>query len=307
MVRTFKTKLLAVSTAILALIAVGKIRAASVRAADVSYQVVANWAQLPAATQWGVMTGVDVDSNDNVYTFQREQPSSEVIVFDARGKFLKSWGEDEFPGAHALRILRDGHVWITDRKLQQVLEFDLDGKLLMSIGQKGISGANNSEDSFNGISDVAMAENGNLLVSDGEGPNTRVVKIAPDGKFIKFWGTKGADPGQFDTPHSIAIDSQGRVWVCDRGNKRLQIFDEDGKFLDQMTQFGSASSIVIKKDMVYVAATAPENRITIGTTDGHVVSTIDGLSSPHEIAVDSNGASYAADTNGKAVLKYVKK
>jgi streptogramin lyase len=307
MERTFKTKILAVGVAILALIAVRMMLAAGVGAADVSYQLVADWAQLPATTQWGVMTGVDVDSNDNVYTFQREQPSSEVIVFDARGKFLKSWGENEFPGAHALRVLHDGHIWITDRKLQQVLKFDLDGKLLMSIGQKGVSGANDSEDSFNGVSDVAMAENGNLFVSDGEGSNTRVVKIAPDGKFIKFWGTKGADPGQLNTPHSIALDSQGRVWVCDRGNKRLQIFDQDGKFVDQMTQFGSASSIVIKKDIVYVAATAPENRITIGTTDGHVLTTIDGLSSPHEIAVDSNGAIYAAETNGKAVLKYVKK
>jgi sugar lactone lactonase YvrE len=297
----------ALGMGLIAFSAVATIHRVSVRAADVSYQPVDNWAQLPSGTQWGVMTGVDVDSKDNVYTFQREQPSSEVIVFDAHGKFLKSWGENEFPGAHALRILRDGNIWITDRKLEQVLKFDLDGKLLMSIGQKGVSGANDSEDSFNGVSDVAMAENGNLFVSDGEGPNTRVVKISPDGKFIKFWGTKGADPGQFNTPHSIAIDSKGRVWVCDRGNKRLEIFDQDGKFLDQMPQFGAASSIAIKKDMVYVAATAPENRITVGTTDGHVTATIDGLNSPHEIAVDSTGAIYAAESNGKAVVKYIKK
>jgi peptidylamidoglycolate lyase len=302
-----KMKFLALGVALFALAAATLIRTANATPADQSYQLVDNWAQLPSGTQWGVMTGVEVDSKDNVYTFQREQPSSEVIIFDAHGKYLKTWGENEFPGAHALRILHDGFIWITDRKLEQVLKFDLDGKLLMSIGQKGVSGTNDSNDSFNGVSDVAMAENGNLFVSDGEGPNTRVVKIAPDGKFIKFWGTKGADPGQLNTPHSIAIDSKGRVWVCDRGNKRIQIFDQDGKFLDQMAQFGAASSIVIKKDMVYVAATAPENRITIGTTDGHVLTTIDGLNSPHEIAVDSTGAIYAAESNGKAVIKYVKK
>lgn len=297
---------LALATLALAIAAVGTLNGHAADAA-LQYQRVENWAKLPDGTLWGVMTAVDIDSKGNIYAFQRGEPTSKVIVFDAQGKYLKSWGADEFPGAHSLRVLRDGSIWITDRKLEQVLKFDTDGKALLSIGQKGVAGDNNSEDSFNGVSDVAMAANGDLFVSDGEGPNTRIVKFTKEGKFIKFWGTKGSDPGQFVIPHNVAIDSKGRVWVCDRGNKRLQVFDQDGKFLDQFTQFGTASSLFITSDdMLYVADGAPENRIIIGTTDGKVLGTIDGLNGPHSLAVDSSGAVYVAESGGKSVLKYMR-
>lgn len=272
-----------------------------------NYRLVENWAQLPAATQWGVMSAVGVDSKDNVYAFQRDEPTSKVMVFDSHGKFLRSWGDGTFPYPHGLRILRDGNVWVTDRKMQQVVEFSPTGDLLMTIGQKNEAGDNNSTDKFNGVSDVVMAPNGDLFVSDGEGANTRVVKISKDGKFIKFWGSKGSLQGQFDGPHCIAMDSKGRVWVGDRGNKRIEIFDQDGNYLDQMTQFGTPASIFITAgDTVYVAAPAPENRVTIGTLDGQILQKIEGLNSAHGIAVDSTGAIYVAESSGKAVLKYTR-
>ena len=220
---------------------------------------------------------------------------------------MKTWGEGTFPYAHGMRALRDGFIWTTDRQAQVVLKFDADGKQLFSLGQKGVAGNMDSTDAFNGASDVAMAENGDIFVSDGEGQNTRIVKFSKDGTFMKSWGTKGAGPGQLQTPHAIFIDSRGRVWVGDRGNKRLQIFDQDGKFLDQMTQFGTPASLFIQGDMLYVAAPAPENRVTIGTTDGKVLETIDGLDAPHGIAVDAGGAIYVAQSGGKAIVKFVKK
>jgi len=277
------------------------------RGADATYHLVEHWAQLPPGTEWGVMTAVGVDAQNNVYAFQRSEPTSKVIVFDAHGKHLRTWGEGAFTYPHGLRVLGDGFVWIADRQMQQVLKYDATGKLMLSLGRKGVAGDNNSADAFNGASDVVTAPNGDIFVSDGEGGNSRVVKFAKDGTFIKSWGTKGAGQGELNTPHNIAMDSKGRVWVCDRGNKRLQVFDQNGTYLDQMTQFGAPASIFITRDdVMYVAASEPENRVTIGTTDGKVLETIEGLNYPHGIAVDGNGAIYVAESFGKAVLKFVK-
>ena len=273
---------------------------------DRAYRQVENWAQLPPGYAWGTMSAVAVDAKGHVYGFQRDDPTSKVIVFDKHGKFLKTWGEGWFPYPHGMRVLRDGSIWTTDRQAQLVLKFDPDGKLLFSLGQKSGAGNMESTDTFNGASDVAMAENGDLFVSDGEGQNTRVVKFSKDGKFIKTWGTKGAAPGQMQTPHAIFIDGKGRVWVADRGNKRLQVFDQDGTFLDQLTRFGTPVSLFIQGDTLFVAAPAPENKVAIGTTDGKVLDVIEGLDSPHGIAVDASGAIYVAQSGGKSILKFVK-
>src|SRR5438552_1794902 len=113
---------------------------ASARAATGTYRLVENWAQLPPGTEWGVMTAVGVDAQGNVFAFQRSEPTSKVMVFDARGKYLRTWGEGAFTYPHGLRVLRDGMVWIADRQMQQVLKYDAGGKLLMSLGQKGVAG-----------------------------------------------------------------------------------------------------------------------------------------------------------------------
>src|SRR5262245_903958 len=277
------------------------------RPAASGYRLIDHWAQLPPGVEWGVMTAVGVDANDNVFAFQRSEPTSKVMVFDAHGKYLETWGDSAFTYPHGLRVLSDGFVWIADRQMQQVLKYSPHGQLLMSLGQKGVAGDNSSTDKFNGASDVLTAPNGDIFVSDGEGGNSRVVRFAKDGRFINAWGSKGAGQGQLNTPHNIAMDSKGRIWVCDRGNKRLQLFDQNGAYLDQMTQFGTPAAIFItKNDIVFVAASEPENFVTIGTTDGRLVDKIEGLNSPHGIAVDSTGAVYVAESFGKAVLKFVK-
>jgi DNA-binding beta-propeller fold protein YncE len=301
-------------TSILAALVGALIRPRAVRGGDTpaTYQQVENWAQLPDGGQWGVMAAVAADSKGNVYAFQRAE-QAKVMVFDANGKFLKSWGETEFEFPHGLGVAPDGSVWAADKKREQLLKFSPDGKLLMTIGERDVTGDATSQNTFNGLSDMAQAKNGDIFVSDGENSapgvppyNNRVLKFSKDGKFVKMWGTKGEGPSEFSAPHCIAVDSKENVWVGDRGNKRLQEFDQDGKFLNQMTQFGAPASIYItRNDVMYIG---DGNKVVIGKTDGTVLDTIDNVNDPHGIAVDENtGAVYVAQVGPKAVLKFIKK
>lgn len=283
------------------------VAAVTARAAD-SYQLVGKWAEFPAGfTDWESATGVDVDAQDNVYVFQRNTPMP-IMVFDRNGKFLRGWGAGMFQLPHFLRVDSTGSVWVTDRGNMQAFEFDLNGRPLMTLGKKGVTGNNTSQDAFNGMADLAVAENGDIFVADGEGPNTRVVKFSRDGKFIQWWGGKGTEPGQFNTPHSIAIDAAGRVFVADRSNNRIQIFDQTGKFLEQWTNFGTPWGLFIRGELIYVVDGTDNNRLLIaGIRDGKVVDRVEGLSNPTAVTVDSRGVIYIAEVNGRNVKKFVKK
>lgn len=282
--------------------------------ADGTYQQVDNWG-LPAGGVWGVMSAVGVDAKDNVFAFKRSDPgqkdgplNSKIMVFDPSGKLLRTWGENFVLSAHGLRLDSDGFVWITDKTGDQVFKFSPSGELLMTLGKKGVAGGMDSKDAFNGPSDVVVAKNGDIFVTDGESSNARVVKFSKDGTFIKFWGSRGSDPGQLADPHSIALDSAGRVYVANRINKRIEVFDSDGKYLNQLPQFGAPACIYITKDdTLYVAAGAPQNWIAIGTTDGKILDKITGLNGPHWVTVDSTGAIYVAEVPGMSLKKFVKK
>ena len=298
----------------LVVLVVAAIQPFHARAADATYQQVDNWG-LPAGGVWGVMSAVGVDANNNVYAFKRSDPgqtseplNSKVMVFDPSGKLLRTWGENFVGSAHGLRLDSSGFVWITDKTGDQVFKFSPDGKLLMTLGKKGVVGDMNSTDAFNGPSDVVVAKNGDIFVSDGESSNARVVKFSKDGTFIKSWGTRGSGPGQLSDPHSIALDSAGRVYVANRLNKRIEVFDSDGKYLNQLPQFGAPSCIYISKDdTLYVSATEPENWVVIGTTDGKALGKITGLKGPHWVTVDSTGAVYVAEVPGMSLKKFVQK
>jgi len=194
----------------------------------------------------------------------------------------------------------------------------------MRLGRAGV--AADGPDTFNKPSDVVTAPNGDIFVADGHGgdSNARIVKFSKDGKFIKAWGKKGSGPGEFDTPHALAMDSQGRLFVGDRGNSRIQIFDQDGKFLEEWRQFGRPSGIYIdRKDMIYVAdhqSSAKLNPgfkrgIRIGSVkDGRVLALIPGLGADPEtqsvgegVVADGRGNVYWAETSGMNVRKFVLK
>src|SRR5262245_54852534 len=257
-----------------------------------------------------------------------------ILKFDSSGKLVRSFGEELLVFPHGLHVDREGNVWVTDgvnrgNKGQQVLKFSPDGKVLLRLGKAGVAGG--GPDEFNAPSAVVTAPNGDIFVADGHGGNTnaRIVKFAQDGKLIKAWGRKGSGPGELDTPHAIAMDSQGRLFVGDRNNNRIQIFDQNGKFLDEWKQFSRPSGVFIdKNDTIYVTDSESNTRrhpnwkrgIRIGSArDGKVTAFIPdpepnpdsgpgaGTSAAEGVAADSQGNVYGAEVGPRALKKYVRK
>jgi DNA-binding beta-propeller fold protein YncE len=285
-----------------------------------------NWAQIPPGIEWGQVISAQPDSHGNLWVFHRSDPA--ILEFDASGKFVKSFGAGMFVQPHGLAIDRDGNIWVTDAsakdgKGQQVFKFSPDGKVLMTLGKAGVAGA--GPDTFNGPCSVVIAPNGDIFVADGHGgdTNARVVKFSKSGKYIKEWGKKGSGPGEFDTLHSIAMDSKGRVFIADRGNSRIQIFDQDGKFIAQWKQFGRPSGIYISKsDTLYSVDSQSDEKtnpgvqrgIRIGSAkDGSVKLFIPDTSTDPKIALaegvsaDAKGdVVYAAGVSSMALHRFVK-
>jgi peptidylamidoglycolate lyase len=296
------------------------------------YSVVHGWPQLPPGFVLGQVSGVAIDSHNHVFVFHRAEnswatdkshfiASPAVLCFDgASGKLLFSWGENRFLDPHGLRVDRNDNVWVTDRGLQQVLEFTHDGKPLLTIGTERTAGVDGTH--FNLPTDIAFAANGDIYVSDGYG-NNRVAKFSPDGKFLFDWGKKGDGPGEFNLPHSVAVDAEGLVYVADRSNSRIQIFDANGKFLKmwKSEELGRPWSLTVGPDnLLYVVdggdlKPAPPDRGRVLKLDlsGKILAkwsrygNYDGqIYWGHDLAVGKDGAVYVGDVyHGMRVQKFV--
>jgi DNA-binding beta-propeller fold protein YncE len=277
-----------------------------------SYVVSSTWAQLPAGVEWGKVIAVASDSKDNIWVLRRSEPS--VLVLTADGKFLKTWGQGLFAqGAHSIYVDHEGFVWTTDNTDNTVYKFNQDGKLLMQLGRRGRAGDNRSQDLFDGPSSVAVAPNGDFFVTDGY-RNSRIVKFSKEGRFLKIiGGVKSSAPGQFDLPHAVVIDAKGRLIVSDRNNKRVQILDQEGTFIEEWPTLDlvrPAGLIAMADGTVYVSDTNPEGSTIKIVRDGKMTGLIGGLDGlPHFIAMDRSGAIYMADARvgGETVKKIVKK
>jgi DNA-binding beta-propeller fold protein YncE len=197
---------------------------------------------MPDGWKFGRVSAVASDSSGEVYVFQRGPKADPIVVFDAKGKYLRSWGKGLFGQAHGMRVDRDGHLWVTDNGDHQVMKFTRTGELLLKLGIRGQAGTDAK--TFNKPTDIAFGANGDFYVSDGYG-NSRVVKFSKDGKYLMDWGKKGSAPGDFNLPHSIAVDSKGLVYVSDRENNRIQIFDPNGKFLREWKHLGATQNLFI--------------------------------------------------------------
>lgn len=318
------------------------------------YETIRNWAPLPEGRMWGSTAGIDIDPDGrSVWAIDRCGANScagsnrpVLLKFDASGKFIRGFGGGMFIFPHGMHVDREGNVWVTDgrtanpQELEKfpdakgkghtVVKFSPEGKVLLTLGKPGVAG--NPPDLFNEPNDVIIAPNGDIFVSDGHSgqnpkaqPDTiaRIVKFDRNGKFIKTWGKLGSAPGEFRTPHALVFDSRGRLIVADRGNHRLQLFDQEGKFLTEFREFGRISGMYIRDDLLYAidsesnATNHPGWRkgVRIGSArDGkvmyfvppHMTDTPEGAAG-EGVAVDSSGDVYGAEVTVRGLTKYIKR
>jgi DNA-binding beta-propeller fold protein YncE len=298
------------------------------------YHVDEGWAKLGRA--WGGVSAVDMDRDGkSVWVFERcsgaddgcllNKTLNPVLKFDAGGALVKSWGAGDFVYPHGIFIGKDDHVWLVEGVSRSgaaignsVREYTPDGKLLRTMGKEGVSGSD--DNTFNGASDVLVAPDGSIFVADGHDnkTNNRILKYDSRGKLLLSWGKLGAGPGEFNSPHGLAMDREGRLYVADRSNSRIQIFDQMGKFLGEWRQFGRPSGLFITKDdMIYVAdsLSSPQNNpgfkngIRWGhISDGQVLGFIPWgeYNAIEAVAVDDAGNIYAGFTNTMNFRRFVK-
>jgi peptidylamidoglycolate lyase len=298
------------------------------------YAVVHGWPMLPFGRTLGQATGVAVDSHNHVFVFHRAgrewsdpfppEPieASTVIVFDGEtGQMLSEWGGNMFVMPHGLSIDAADNIWLTDVGRHQVFKLSHDGDLLLTLGEERVAGADSEH--FNLPTDVAVLKDGSFYVSDGYA-NTRVVKFSSEGQFQFQWGERGSNEGQFDLPHGIAVDGESRVYVADRSNSRVQVFDREGSFVAQWksTEIGRPYAVAIGPDeKAYVIDGGDQpleppdrSRALRMSLNGDVEATFgrygnyDGqFQLGHDIAVGQDGAVYVADAWGMRVQKFMAK
>jgi len=311
----------------------GYTQAADPNAAPNPYKMQDNWLQLPEGRKLGAAIKVQVDHSDgkSIWVFDRCSSNScansmvpPIQKFDSNGKFVRAFGANMFIQPHGFYVDNDGNVWAADNGIRNgkggiVVKFSPEGRVLMTLGHPGMPG--NAEGFFNGASSVVVAPNGDIFVGDGHGGNTndRVVKFDKSGKQIATWGKHGKGQGEFDQLHGIAMDSQGRIFVADRGNSRVAVFDKDGNFLAAWKQFGRPSDVAIdKNDMIYVTDNQSDDKtnpgfqqgIRVGSVkDGKVVAFIPAdptIGAPEGVTADDGGNVYGSYTTKFTVWKFVK-
>jgi uncharacterized protein len=304
------------------------------------YRTTRDWGQLPPGVKWAAVTAVEPAPDGTIYVIHRcfanscaNRSEAPILKYDASGKLLASWGSGMFIFPHGATVDRDGNLWVTDARAEngighQVFKFDRNGKVLMTLGKKGVSGS--GPGLFDQPTDVVIAPNGDIFVTDSHrnGKNNRVVKFTRAGTFVKEWGKKGSGRGEISEPHTIAMDSRGRLFVGDRENNRIQIFDQDGQWIDEWRQFGRPSGIYITSDdTIYVAdsESGPDTGahelmgikkgIRIGSAkDGRVTAFIEDMESTaadhsgaEGVGVDAQGHVYGAVVRRQMLERHVRK
>jgi hypothetical protein len=295
------------------------------------YEVDPQWPERVEGLEWAAVPGVAVDEQDQVWVFTRANPP--VRVYSRAGELLRSWGEKDIKTAHHLKIDSQGRIWVADIDRHVVMQFTPDGRLLKTLGTPDEAG--DDEQHLNQPTDMVVTPAGDVFVSDGYG-NNRVVHFDREGRFVKAWGQLGTKPGEFSLPHAIDVDSQGRLYVADRNNVRVQVFDQSGEFVDEWTNVVTPWGFCItKQDEIWVCGSSPTAWELSGTdlplgcpprdqvfmkfapsgkllqlwtipkgTDGD--ENAGELNWVHCLAVDSHGDIYAGDILGKRIQKFVR-
>ena len=268
---------------------------------DYVYEYHGDWARLPEGQSFQTPSAVAVDSRDRVYVFQRQGPP--ILVFDRDGYLRESWPRrpGELEDAHFVYVSPDDHLFLTDRDSHQVLKYTTDGKLVMALGKRYQAAL---QAPFNHPADVGVAPNGDLYIADGYG-NSSVHRFSGDGVYISSFGSPGTGPGQFMVPHGVRVSNDGRVYVTDRENNRVQVFDSRGEFLTQWTGLYRPAGIHIDAAQnVYVSDHIP--RFSVFNLEGELLARGRTFEIGHNIYSDSRGDLYAVDVQLSRVQKFVK-
>ncbi len=292
-------------------------------APPLDYVAVPDPLPVPENVMMGASSSVAFDSKGHLFVLSRGmQPLTE---FDENGKFIRAFGEGLFTRSHGIRIDKDGNIWATDVGAHTVMKLSPQGQVLLTLGEKGKAGAwDATTHLFNEPNDIAIASNGDIFVSQGHTPgagrggvqqNPGVLKFDKNGKFLKFWGGKGTEPGKFEVAHGIALDAKGQLWVTDRENQRIQIFDQDGKYLREIKYAGLPCALDIGSQYIYMVNGFAGQLLRLDL-DGKVLAatgkpgpagTWGEFGEAHFVAVSPKGEIYVADSVNRAVQKFVKK
>lgn len=274
--------------------------------ANADYKIADGFPGLPPGLKLAAVAGVAIDSKAQILVFHRAEPP--ILLLSAGGKWVRSFGEGLFKSAHGMRVDRDDNLWVTDNANHTVVKLAPDGRVLMTLGERDISGSDTTH--FNKPADVAVAANGDFFVADGYG-NSRVVKFDASGKFVKTWGTKGKAPGEFNLPHAVRLDSKGLLYVGDRENNRVQVFDQEGRFLRQFGGFAPYGMFITPEDVLFIAD-GRANKVLKMTLEGKLLAEWGtrgeepgNFSMPHGITVGPDGAVYVGEVGGKRLQKFV--
>jgi hypothetical protein len=284
------------------------------------YVAVPNPLPVPDAAAMGASSDVAFDAKGHLYVLSRGMKP--LTEFDENGKFIRAFGEGLFTRSHGIRIDKDGNIWATDVGAHTVMKLSPQGQVLLTLGTKGKAGEWNEAAGsrlFNEPNDIVFGANGDLFITQGHTPgpkgDPRVLKFDKNGNFIKTWGGKGTEPGKFDVAHGIAIDAKGLLWVTDRENQRIQIFDQDGKYIREVKYAGLPCSLDIGSQYIYMVNGFAGQLLRLDL-DGKVLATVGKpgaagtwgeFGEAHFVAVSPKGEIYIADSVNRAVQKFVKK
>lgn len=257
---------------------------------DGLYGVARPWGVLPQGLELAFVSAVAVDARDEVYIAQRVDPP--VLVFDASGEYLRSWGSGVIVDAHGIVAAPDGRILVVDRDAHQVLVFDGEGELLLRLGERHRP---RLQEPFNHPTGVVVTPDGEVLVADGYA-NASVHRFSADGRWLQTWGSPGSGPGEFLTPHAVVVDGRGRILVADRDNDRVQVFDAGGAYLDAWTDFFHPMDLYAgRAGMVYVTDQVP--RLSMLDAGGRVRGRCRPVPyMPHGVCGDSRGNLYLVES-----------
>jgi sugar lactone lactonase YvrE len=287
-------------------------------APQLDYVAVPNAVSLPDGTTMGATAAVAFDARGHLYVLTRGAQA--FFEFDEGGAFVRAFGDKMFTRAHGLRIDSDGNLWATDVGAHVVVKLSPAGQVLLTLGTRGEAGDWNEaagSRKLNQPNDVAFAPNGDVFIVQGHTPgpkgDARVLKFSKDGHFLKAWGGKGSGPGQFDVAHGAAVDAKGLLWVMDRENQRIQVFDGEGTFVREMKYKGLPCSVAFTRDAVYMVNGFAGQLLKLDSNGKVLAATgkpgtaLGEFGEAHFLAISPKGDLYVADSVNGALVRFVPK